>query len=68
MSIQMKMENYINGSPQNYGHDLTLSVNKVEVKYILNQVHDALIVDGKVQMFFVNERGVVKLRILFFKE
>ncbi len=36
------------------GHDLTLSVNKVEVK--LNQVHDALIVDGKVQMFFVNER------------
>ena len=35
------------------GHDLTLSGNKVEVK--LNQVHDALIVNGKVQMFFVNE-------------
>ena len=41
------------------GHDLTLSVNKVEVK--LNQVHDALIVDGKVQMFFVNERSKSKL-------
>ena len=36
------------------GHDLTLSVNKVEVK--LNQVHDAPIVNSKVQMFFVNER------------
>ena len=36
------------------GNDLTLSVNKVEVK--LNQVHDALIVDGKVQMFHVKER------------
>ena len=35
-------------------HDLTLSVGKVEVK--LNQVHYALIVNGKVQMFFVNER------------
>ena len=36
------------------GHDLTLTVDGTEIK--LNQVHDALIVDGKVQLFYVNER------------
>ena len=36
------------------GHDLTLTVDGKEVK--LNQVHDGLVVDGKVKMFTVNER------------
>ena len=36
------------------GHDMDLTVEGAEIK--LNQVHDALIVDGKVQMFYVNER------------
>jgi len=36
------------------GHDLTLTADETEIK--LNQVHDALIVDGKVQLFYVNER------------
>jgi uncharacterized protein YacL (UPF0231 family) len=36
------------------GHSVTLTVEGQEVK--LGQVHDALIVDGKVQMFYVTER------------
>ena len=36
------------------GHDLTLNVEGDEVKVM--QVHDARIVDGKVQMFYVYER------------
>ena len=36
------------------GHDLTLNVEGNEVKAM--QVHDALIVNGKVQMFYVYER------------
>ena len=36
------------------GHDLTLTAGESEIK--LNQVHDALIVDGKVQLFYVTER------------
>ena len=36
------------------GHDMDLTVEGAEIK--LNQVHDALIVDGKVQMFYVAER------------
>jgi uncharacterized protein YacL (UPF0231 family) len=36
------------------GHAVTLTVEGEEVK--LGQVHDALIVDGKVQMFYVTER------------
>jgi|TARA_B100001142_G_C14119937_1_gene572603 hypothetical protein len=37
------------------GHDITLNVEGNEVKAF--QVHDALIVDGKVQMFYVYERA-----------
>ena len=37
------------------GHDLKLNVDGNEVKAF--QVHDALIVDGKVQMFYVYERA-----------
>jgi hypothetical protein len=40
------------------GHDLTLTVEGKEVK--VNQVHDALIVNGKVQTFFVNERVLIE--------
>ena len=40
------------------GHDLTLTVEGEEVK--LNQVHDALIVDGKIKEFSVNERVLVQ--------
>ena len=36
------------------GHELTLTVEGKEVK--LGQVHDALISNGKVQMFYVTER------------
>jgi len=36
------------------GHNLTLNVDGNQLK--LNQVHDALIVNGKVQEFTVNER------------
>jgi uncharacterized protein YacL (UPF0231 family) len=36
------------------GHALTLTVEGEEVK--LGQVHDALIVDGKIQKFYVTER------------
>lgn len=36
------------------GHELTLTVKGKEVK--LGQVHDALISNGKVQMFYVTER------------
>ena len=36
------------------GHELTLTVDGKEVK--LGQVHDALISNGKVQMFYVTER------------
>ena len=36
------------------GHGVTLTVEGEEVK--LGQVHDALIVDGKIQMFYVTER------------
>ena len=36
------------------GHDLTLEVEGQEVK--VYQVHDALIEDGKVKMFNINER------------
>tara|TARA_B110001469_G_scaffold127099_1_gene146678 strand:+ start:3586 stop:4128 length:543 start_codon:yes stop_codon:yes gene_type:complete len=36
------------------GHGVTLTVDGEEVK--LAQVHDALIVDGKIQMFYVTER------------
>lgn len=36
------------------GHTVTLTVDGAEVK--LGQVHDALIIDGKVQMFYVTER------------
>ena len=36
------------------GHSVTLTVEGEEVK--LSQVHDALFVDGKVQMFYVTER------------
>ena len=36
------------------GHQLTLTVDGKEVK--LGQVHDALISNGKVQMFYVTER------------
>lgn len=36
------------------GHEVTLTVEGEEVK--LGQVHDALIVDGKIQMFYVTER------------
>ena len=38
------------------GHDLTLNIEVNEVKAM--QVHDALIVNGKVQMFYVYERVV----------
>jgi|TARA_B110000240_G_scaffold143763_1_gene159084 hypothetical protein len=37
------------------GHDLTMTVDGIEIK--VNQVHDARIVDGKVQMFYVYERA-----------
>ncbi len=37
------------------GHDITLNVDGNDVK--AHQVHDALIVDGKVQMFYVYERA-----------
>ena len=40
------------------GHDLTLTVEGEEVK--VNQVHDGLIVDGKIKMFTVNERVIVE--------
>jgi uncharacterized protein YacL (UPF0231 family) len=40
------------------GHDLTLTVEGEEVK--VNQVHDGLIVDGKIKMFTVNERVMVE--------
>tara|TARA_B110000091_G_scaffold135168_1_gene144684 strand:- start:2498 stop:3016 length:519 start_codon:yes stop_codon:yes gene_type:complete len=40
------------------GHDVTLMVDGKEVK--VNQVHDALIVNGKVQTFYVNERVLVE--------
>ena len=40
------------------GHDLTLTVEGEEVK--LNQVHDGLIVDGKIKEFSVNERVMVE--------
>jgi len=40
------------------GHDLTLTVEGEEVK--LNQVHDGLVVDGKIKMFTVNERVMVE--------
>ena len=40
------------------GHDVTLSVEGKQVK--VNQVHDALIVNGKVQTFYVNERVLVE--------
>ena len=40
------------------GHDVTLVVDGKEVK--VNQVHDALIVDGKIQTFYVNERVLVE--------
>ena len=36
------------------GHDVTLTVEGKEVK--VNQVHDALIVDGKIKEFSVNQR------------
>ena len=36
------------------GHGVTLTVGGDEVK--LSQVHDALIVDGKIQMFYITER------------
>ena len=36
------------------GHDVTLTVEGKEVK--VNQVHDALVVDGKIKLFTVNER------------
>ena len=36
------------------GHGVTLTVEGEEVR--LGQVHDALIVDGKIQMFYVTER------------
>ena len=37
------------------GHDITLQVEGNEVKAY--QIHDALIIDGKVQMFYVYERA-----------
>jgi hypothetical protein len=37
------------------GHDVTLTVEGNKIK--VNQVHDALISDGKVQMFYVYERA-----------
>ena len=40
------------------GHDVTLTVDGKEVK--VNQVHDALIVNGKVQTFYVNERVLIE--------
>jgi len=40
------------------GHDLTLTVEGKEVK--VNQVHDGLVVDGKIKMFTVNERVMVE--------
>ncbi len=40
------------------GHEVTLTVEGKEVK--VNQVHDALIVNGKVQTFYVNERVLVE--------
>ena len=39
------------------GHDLTLEVEGQKVKVF--QVHDALIEDGKVKMFYIYERGDV---------
>lgn len=36
------------------GHGVTLTVKGEEVK--LGQVHDGLIVDGKIQMFYITER------------
>ena len=39
-------------------HDLTLTVEGEEVK--VNQVHDGLIVDGKIKEFTVNERVMVE--------
>tara|TARA_B110000259_G_scaffold43695_1_gene50427 strand:- start:59 stop:244 length:186 start_codon:yes stop_codon:yes gene_type:complete len=39
------------------GHDLTLNVDGDVINVF--QVHDALIVDGKVQKFYVNERVVL---------
>jgi hypothetical protein len=37
---------------------VTLTVEGEEVK--LGQVHDALIVDGKIQMFYVTERTLAE--------
>ena len=39
------------------GHDVTLTIDSNEVT--VSQVHDALIVDGKVKMFYVYERASV---------
>lgn len=39
-------------------HDVTLVADGKEVK--VNQVHDALIINGKVQTFYVNERVIVE--------
>jgi len=40
------------------GHDVTFVIDGKEVK--VNQVHDALIINGKVQTFYVNERVIVE--------
>ncbi|MAN49392.1 MAG: hypothetical protein CMD04_01050 [Flavobacteriales bacterium] len=39
-------------------HDMELMVDSKSVK--INQIHDALILDGKVKMFFINERLLVE--------
>ena len=39
------------------GHDVTLTIDSNEVT--VSQVHDALIVDGKVKIFYVYERASV---------
>ena len=39
-------------------HDMELIVDSKSVK--INQIHDALILDGKVKMFFINERRLVE--------
>ena len=39
------------------GHDLTMEVEGQEVK--VYQVHDALIEDGKVKMFYIYERTYI---------
>ncbi len=40
------------------GHEVTLTVAGEEVK--INQVHDALIVKGRIQKFYINERVVIE--------